>query len=241
MGDIENAPYVVLLGDVGTGKSTLVEKMTGQTGSSSGSSMSYTRSTEVFWVSDSSLLVADTPGSNALEDKLEQNVWIAGAVSRRPVSKIFIVVKAEARIDSVVSNVRKYADCFVELPMDVVAVIVTHMDAPEVKWAKKDFIPKIDKELGIDTVVFSSLDAASKTLVCNVLKTCEENYDLTVDNENFFKLFKIHNNHRKILKSTSNEVNGFVAKKKAFDNARKAFRGKNRKISYVENTTFFIF
>ncbi len=141
MGNFLRPPYVVLLGDVGTGKSTLVEKLTGESGRSSDSSMSYTRSSEVFWVPDGSLIIADTPGSNALEDKLEHNIWIAGALNYMPVSRIFIVVKAEARIDSVISNVRKYADSFVELPMDVLAVLVTHMDMPEVRWTEKDFTP----------------------------------------------------------------------------------------------------
>ena len=41
------------------------------------------------------------------------------------------------------------------------------------------------------------------------------------------KIFKIHNSHRKILQSTSDEVKNFLEKKKAFDEARKAFSGKD--------------
>lgn len=220
-----NPPYVVLLGDVGTGKSTLLEKLTEQRGKSSQANESFTRSSEVFWAPDGRLIVADTPGSNALKDTLDHNVQIAGALNYRPVSRIFIVVKAETRIDSVVDNVRKYADRFLELPMDVVGVLVTHMDT--VDWTEKDFAPRIEHDLGIDSVVFSSMTTNRETLQNNILKTCTERHDLTVDDANFFKLFKIHNHHRKILKSTSDEVKRFSDKKRAFDEERKAFSGKD--------------
>ena len=222
----ESPPYVVLLGDVGTGKSTLLEKLTGEKGRSSDANESFTKNSEVFWVPDGSLIVSDTPGSNALKDKLEHNVWIAGALNFRPVSRIFIVVKAETRIDNVVDNARKYADGFLELPMDVVAVLVTHMDV--VDWKEEELTPRIKDVLGIDTVVFSSISTDDETVLQDILKTCTDDYNLTVNSENLFKLFKIHNYHRKILKSTSDEVKSFSDKKNAFDEARKAFSGKDQ-------------
>ena len=184
-GNFRKPPYVVLLGDVGTGKSTLVEKLTKTEGRSSDANESFTKDSDVFWIPDGSLIVADTPGSNALKDKLEHNVHIAAAINFRPVSRIFIVVKAETRIDTVVDNVRKYADRFLELPMDVVGVLVTHMDM--VTWREVDFTPRIEDELGIDTVVFSCIITDHETLKQSILKTCSETHNLTVDDENFFK------------------------------------------------------
>ena len=150
---------------------------------------------------------------------------IAAALNFRPVSRIFIVVKAETHIDTVVDNVRKYAERFLELPMDVVGVLVTHMDM--VNWREKDFTPRIEDELGIDTIVFSWITTDHQTLKKSILKTCTASHNLTVDDENFFKLFKIHSNHRKILKFSSDEVKTFSDKKRAFDEARKAFHGKD--------------
>ena len=218
-------PYIVLLGDVGTGKSTIVEKLTKGEGRSSNTYESFTKASEVFWVPDASLIVADTPGSNALKDKLEHNMHIAAAINFRPVSRIFIVVKAETRIDTVVDNVRKYADRFLEFPIDVVGVLVTHMDL--VTWGERDFTQRVEDELGIDAIVFSLITTDHQTLKKSILKTCTETHNLTVDDENFFKLFKIHSNHRKILKFTSDEVEKFSDKKRAFDEARKAFHGKD--------------
>ena len=223
--NFQKPPYVVLLGDVGTGKSTIIEKLTGEKGRSSDANESFTLTAEAFWVPDGSLIIADTPGSNALKDKMEHNIWIAHALNFRRVSRIFIVVRAETRIDNVVTNARKYADCFVELPMDVVGVLVTHMDT--VDWKEKDFTSRLVDELGIDTVVFSRMNTRPETLLRDILKTCDEVHDLTVNEDNFFTLFKIHSSHRKILKSTSDEVKKFSNKKKAFDEARKAFSGKD--------------
>ena len=86
--NIENSPYVVLLGDVGTGKSTIVEKVANVTNLVSDGDSSVTKSSKVFFSSDGSLLVGDTPGSNAMEDKFKHNLWIAAALNFKPVSKV---------------------------------------------------------------------------------------------------------------------------------------------------------
>ena len=216
-----SVPYVVFLGDAGTGKSTIVEKLTGETERSSNDSESFTRSSEAFIVPDGSLIVADTPGSNSRKDKVENNIWIAGALNFQPVSRIFIVSKAQPRIDSVIDNVCKYADNFVELPFDVLGVLVSHMDL--VEWKEEDFMSAIDEELGIDAVIFSQFNTAAETLLPKILDTCTKRHDLTINHENFAKLFKIPNNHRKILKFTSDEVKKFSLIKEAFDKERKTF------------------
>ena len=133
--NIENTPYVVLLGDVGTGKSTIVEKVSNVTNLASDGDTSVTKSSTVFWSIDGSLLIADTPGSNAIEDKLKHNLGIAGALNYLPVSKVFILVKAETRLDNVVDNIRKYSDRFVTLDPSVIGVLITHMDT--VSWSSE--------------------------------------------------------------------------------------------------------
>ena len=222
MVSISSVPYVVFLGDTGTGKSTIVEKLTGEKERSSNDSESYTSSSEAFVVQGGGLIVADTPGSNCRKDKVEHNIWIAGALNFRPVSRIFIVSKAQPRIDSVIDNVCKYADNFVELPPDVIGVLVSHMDM--VEWRKEDFISAIDDELGIDAVIFSSLDTTAETLQSEILGTCTGQHDLTVNHANFAKLFKIPNNHIKILKFINDEVKKFTLIKEAFDKKRKGFQ-----------------
>ena len=120
-----------------------------------------------------------------------------------------------------IDNVCKYADSFVELPFDVLGVLVSHMDL--VEWKEEDFMSEIDDKLGIDAVIFSQFNTTAKTLLPKILETCTKRHDLTVNHENFAKLFKIPNKHRKILKFTSNEVKKFSMIRESFDKKRKGF------------------
>ena len=149
--NVRNKPYVVLVGDVGTGKSTVVEKLTGVRGRSSQSDTSVTRTTEYFSTKDGSLLISDTPGANSMSDKLQHNTEIAGALNFNPVSKIMIMARAEPRLDNVVGAVRKYGERFLELPSEAIGVLVTHMD--QVTWSKARLQQALDDELGITGVV----------------------------------------------------------------------------------------
>ena len=93
--------YIVLMGDVGSGKSTLVEKVSGVSGMSSQSSTSATRQSGLYFSTDSRVLVCDTPGTNPLTEKFESNAWIATAINYLPVSRLVIVVEANVRIGNV--------------------------------------------------------------------------------------------------------------------------------------------
>ena len=83
----KKAPYVLLVGNCGVGKSTIVEKLTGIEDRSASAALSFTKNSEFFWVPDKSLIIADTPGSNPLTDKLEHNLQIAHAFNYREVNK----------------------------------------------------------------------------------------------------------------------------------------------------------
>ena len=215
---MEGPHYVVLVGDVGTGKSTLVEKISGVSGRSSDGQESFTTESMLFMSGDGRLIVNDTPGSNAMRDKLEHNMQIAAALNWGAVSRIFLVVKADTRIDTTVDQVRKYAEQLADLDTDVLAVIVTHMD--RVAWTNRDFIPALSGELGLDSVVFSGLERTGEQLVGDMLGLCKTRFNLSVDDETFFRLFKIHNNNLKILRSTKKEIELFKAIKREFDRQR---------------------
>ena len=210
--------YTVLAGDVGTGKSTLAEMISGVSGRSSDGMESFTTESKLFRSGDGRMIVNDTPGANAMRDKLEHNMQIAAALNWGPVSRIFLVVKADTRIDTTVDHVRKYAEQLADLDSDVLAVIVTHMDG--VAWTARDFTPALSGELGLDTVIFSSPVRTGEQLLADMLAVCRIRFNLSVDDETFFRLFKIHNNNMKILRSTKKEIELFKAIKREFDRQR---------------------
>ena len=70
-----------------SGKSTIVEKLTGVVGRSSDANVSVTRTTQFFSTQDNRLKISDTPGANAMDDKFQHNIQIATAFNYGPVSK----------------------------------------------------------------------------------------------------------------------------------------------------------
>jgi len=217
--------YVVLIGDVGTGKSTIVEKLTGATEYSSNADESFTRESTIFVSDDGRLTVADTPGSNAMQEKLAHNMEIAAACNFGPVSRIFLVTKAEPRIDNVVGNFGRYADHFMDLDPDIIAAFVTHMDT--VTWTKERLRSCLDSELGMGTVVFSGVSSQGVDIQRDILQVCNKTFSLTIDDaEIFHKMFKINNNNRKIVFECKKQVDFFRGMKEKFAEQRKNFGRK---------------
>ena len=68
-------PYVVLVGDVGSGKSTLYEKLTGIEGRSSAASVSFTRESEIATVQGKMTCTAPP-------DNWNQNIVFSGGGRR---------------------------------------------------------------------------------------------------------------------------------------------------------------
>ena len=225
--DSSKAPYVVLIGNVGVGKSTIVEKLTGEEGLSSDSSKSKTKTSNYLWVRDKSLLIADTPGCNPLEEKLEHNIEIASALNFKPVSKIFIVVKADIRIDQTIGFVRTHVHLFNDLlPLDAFSVLVTHMD--NVELPEKKFLKALEKDLGFKHCVYSALPKekdSPKTdfLLSQILPLCGEKHHFTIDGDSFLRLFRVSDEKLTIMKVIKNYVQNFNDYKTAFDEQRKNF------------------
>ena len=227
----ENVPYIVLIGDVGTGKSTIVEKLTDEIGRSSDSDISFTRTSEQFWTYDETMIISDTPGSNAVEDKLGHNISIAHALNCMPVWRIMIITKAEKRIDNVLAGIRKYAEQLLDFPMDLMGALVTHMDT--VSWSEERFRGMLDMELGIDTVVFSGIETPREKLLEDLRDICVKGVEVTINDENFLKVFKINDNRLKILRSTNREVEEFKKIKAGFDEARKLFDNNKDQVDLI--------
>ena len=200
--------YVVLVGDVGTGKSTIVEKLTGEKDMSSSAEQSVTTSAAYLPVPGYNLLICDTPGSNAMTDNFKHNIWIAQAMSFHPISKLLITVKADVRIDNVVRKVREYEEQFEELGEGVMGVIVTHMD--KVSWTPDKCSEHLKKHLDITDVIFTNTSSSKDEIVSDISDICHKPaLNLTVNEDNFQRLFKIKSNDQAVLRSIKKEVASF--------------------------------
>ena len=219
--------YTVLVGDAGSGKSTLIEKISGFSGQSSASCKSFTKVAQPFESLDGTIVICDTPGSNSISDQFQHNLHIAHALNFRPLHLILLTVKAEVRMDNVISAVRKYAEGFMpeDMPLQLIGVCITHMDT--VSWKSADILPHLEDNLGIETVLFSSLGTTGEQLCAQIRQTVGDRHSIPLDvnGELFLRLFRIDNNNIKILREVRKEVSRFEKMKDDFY-LQKAFYDK---------------
>ena len=156
-----------MIGEVGAGKSTLVEKICDEKNRSSCNGFAETQCSEIFESYDRRLEIADTPGTNPLkkEDILEHNLSIAHAFNFQPVSCILIVADAQTRIARTYHQIKEYIERFLPpvFPQDLIGVCITHMDL--VKWTEKDMLEELEQGLHIKTAIFRRLDTPKQVLV----------------------------------------------------------------------------
>ena len=204
---------MVLLGDVGVGKSTIVEKCTGGRGLSSASPESFTRNAYFRVSACGALKCIDVPGANAMVEPLKQNMWIAHAFNHEPVSLILLTVKADVRIDQALDDVRQYVERFEDF-MFLVTVCVTHMDT--VKWCEQRFLQHMSHVLGINDALFVGKHTDGGALKDGVLQRCGPPCNLTIDSSNFLRYFRIHDSNFRILRSVRDEVGRFKSMNEGF-------------------------
>ena len=104
--------------------------------------------------------------------------------------------------------------------------MVTHMDS--VDWSEAFCSKKIDDELGIETVLYSSSMKEGKNILSDILRVCTSKHNLSVDEENFLKIFKIDNNNVKIIRTTKKIVKDYENLIKAFEGMQGTYDPKTR-------------
>ena len=148
-----------------------------------------------YWVTDNSLLIADTPGSNLMNGNIRQNEEISNAFEYRRVSKLFIVVKSNVRKEEVMSKIKEFTNRLVNVPLGVLGVIVTTMDF-EREWTEQEFTADCDETLEISDIVYSSKNKSGKDLLADIHKVCGEPKSLT---------FKIKHSNPNVLQKVVNK------------------------------------
>jgi len=222
----ENLPYVVMIGDVGTGKSTIIQKLTNRPRLTSDQSTSYTKFATRYYTWHKQIEICDTPGSNPMEERFEHNRWIAEAMSVKPVSLLMIIVKADTRIANVIDNIIKYAEAFTTKEFtEILSVCVTHMDT--VTWTRTEFTDILANQTGIEYVTFSEPRTSALHLENSIRDMCNAQRPIkfNIDSENFLRFFKINDRNFKIIKTVRKEV-------KRFEDVRRKFYAHLEK--YIE-------
>ena len=151
---IDRLPYVILIGDVGAGKCTLIEKLAGITKMTLASNgmnkgMSATKTSDVIVSVDGSLIICDTPGTDNIIDKFSYNLEVARALNFMPVSLLLIIVKGNIRMAENEQKIREYLHRFnpEDFPKELIGFCITHMDT--VKWTEDLLIHRLQSTLGI--------------------------------------------------------------------------------------------
>lgn len=210
VGDMqEDKKHVVLLGDQGQGKSTLIEIATGVTGLSSASFHSATEAATPYTTCCKRLRLTDTPGPATMRDSVNHNECIAQTLNGDPVHMICFVVMAHGRVANTLDNISRYLDRFSDLnDHDVLGVVITHMDT--VRWKEEHLLPMLKEELDMHRAIFSYHGKPQEELVSDILKNCPEKaLDLTIDNRAFSNLFKLKESKYKVLSTVREQVNRF--------------------------------
>ena len=77
-------------------------------------------------------------------------------------------------------------------------------------------------------MLFSQPSKKAQDLIRDILNVCGEKHNLQVNDTNFLRLFKLHNNHSKILMVTAREVEAFLDLKKIFDEVKATYNAKDQ-------------
>ena len=171
---------VVLFGNVGTSKSTLVQKAAGC----------------------ASIRPIEAPGVDA-EDWFEHFLEVAGALSANPVAKILITVSAKP---SPLEQLTRHVERLAGLGMGLLAVCVTHMD--EVSWTDEEFLGFLDlQEYSFDfPVMFTRTETCRDAILADLSRICGQAVPAQITEENFLKCFNFTEGHLTIHRAMQDAV-----------------------------------
>eukprot|EP00111_Clytia_hemisphaerica_P016132 TCONS_00047724-protein len=141
-------------------------------------------------------------------------------------------------MDQTISEIKQYSDRFVELPDDLVGVMVTHMDIDK-EWSKEDITEILVDDYELPDIVFSHQQKKGNDLCQDILKICDTSYLIDVGSSLFSQLFSFRESNRKILKVTNDFVKRFKLLKESFNNERTAFEGREQLIIHCEFWALF--
>lgn len=189
--DVSNPmPYIILIGAVGSGKTTLSEKLTGKRNlgvknfGSSATRVSTIYRTESFEF-------ADTPGYMSIDNKLDHAVNIVCALHYRPVSRIFILVKFNSRIDNMFRDVKEIVAPLMSL-FGILTILVTAWDTSDgTELIANEIRSKFLKLSRIQSIFFVGKETSGEELKAIFAATFTIPFTIQVPHNQIYKYFDI--------------------------------------------------
>jgi len=160
----------------------------------------------------------DTPGGDALEGALEDNMEVMKALNGGPVSLMLLTAKAEKRIEQVKKQVEEYMERFIDFS-DIACLLITHMDVPGRTWTEEEICDHLNQYFGGNLkVVFSGRDTSGEQLCDAIYSKLAAPRDFSIDNRNFLHYFKICRMDLRVLKKIREKVSAYRKDVTGFQN-----------------------
>jgi len=237
----EVLPYAVLVGPVGSGKTTLTQKLTGlQNQGVSEFGMSATRASTIYITKSNAFHFVDTPGYLALEDKITHAVNILLALRFRRVSRIFVLCKCDARIENVVRDLDSIIKPMLDF-RDVVTIIVTSWDQFEqlndgsTADDKKNRFKQVFKgRFRVESVLFVGLNTTVKALESSMMSCfVKERLNINIPNAKITRYFDVKNDDIVMMNDVEEKTIMYRALANQVTNQAESLTGKRQKDDFI--------
>ena len=165
--DEVNYPYVVMVGQVESGKADVAKKLVHPEFVSSNCGNNPIKTSDLFWTFDGTIVICDVPEDLSESEIFVENIPLALALTFEPLSQILITVKANDDIYTVLENIRMYSETLLRLTHhdnQFVGALITDVDTIST-WHPDELKLLAEKEVGLKCILFSKKDSLSTDIV----------------------------------------------------------------------------
>jgi len=175
---------IILFGNVGSGKTTLINKLCGKDYIIADNGFSCTRMVQSSQTIRCDNLILDFPGLNSMREIVQHLCQQRDTLKAIPVRMICFVVKYNNRFEDILKSILQMLKIFKHHQKNI-AIILTHCENMKCRTRNEaDLVNIIEEESGINekNIVFSSLntDEASLSLQLNKIKESMVNIEETI-------------------------------------------------------------
>lgn len=217
----ERLPYAVLVGPVGSGKTTLAQKLTGKQG------LTERRQHETTIFVTSSFLFADTPSFNPEKDKLTHAIHIVSALHYRPVSRIFVLCKFNEKDDVMVESIKNMVTAL-SASQDHLTILVTACKSND---RQSEIKQKFKESFKISSVCFLADTDTPADLELTLKNTFTNPVKVTIPTNELSKYFGLQESDEQVQANIE-------AKTSQFEELKKGIMDKQQDLADQEKLDF---